>query len=569
MSKIDQIKDRLNIVDVVSLYVKLNKAGSNMKGISPFTSEKTASFFVSPDKGLFYCFSSGKGGDIFNFIQEIEGVDFSGALKILAEKAGVSLADQDFKEDKAKNINLQIMEETTRFFERGLASSTIAKEYLKDRGVTEETQKIFRVGFAENRFDGLINYLLGRGFAKQDLLSLGVAKEREDRSGIYDTFRNRIIFPIMDSAGRVIAFTGRLMPGDDKGPKYLNSPDTVLFKKSEVLFGLFQAKTSIRKYDFAILAEGQFDVLMLHQSGFRNAVASSGTAMTDKLETATSSVNHLGLLKRITEKVVLVFDADSAGERATLKNAGLLLAMQFQVKVVDLPEGKDPADLLFSEGKDSFGELLKKSSPLIEFLAERLVKPNQDPIKRAVIVREKILPEIAKVESQSLQEAYLKQISQLAGVSFESMLSDLKALPKEVASPKTVVENNFSARLMSLEEKVLGIIWSEESYKNVAIEALNDFLPNLWQENLNPKIEQKDESISLRSLAEIEVSPDPEKAIRSLVLMYATESLKERVKAISSELSSAGLPQETHLDKLVSHKELLSLLAKVEKERAN
>lgn len=274
MSPVQEIKDRLNIADVVSRYVKLEPAGKNLKGKSPFTTEKTPSFFVSPDKGLYHCFSTGKGGDIFTFVEEMEGLDFAGALRVLAEQAGVKLGAFNPEKKEEKDVLFDAVEKAAVFFENSLRSSPEALAYLLDRGVSKETIETFRIGYAPAGWRNLYEYLSGVCTDK-DLLTVGLVKSSEGR--IYDTFRDRIMFPICDSSGRPIAFSGRILHPDEKSAKYVNSPETPLFNKGSILFALDKAKNYIRKYDFTIMSEGQFDVIMLHQSGFRNTVGISGT----------------------------------------------------------------------------------------------------------------------------------------------------------------------------------------------------------------------------------------------------------------------------------------------------
>ncbi len=274
MNNTDIIKDKLNILDVVGSYVKLEKAGKTWKGKSPFTHEKTPSFFVSPEKGFFYCFSSGKGGDIFTFIQEIERVEFKDALKILAEKAGVELGKVSLEKNDETIRRYAILDDATKWYEINLRKNPAIVEHLLGRGLSKETIIKFRVGFSKDSWQDCYDYLKSRKYSDADIASVGLITKK-DQGGYYDRFRSRIMFPLMDSRGRVVGFSGRIHGDEDKGAKYVNSPDGPLFDKSKVLYGYHTAKTAISKADACILVEGQFDVLLAQQSGYINTVAIS------------------------------------------------------------------------------------------------------------------------------------------------------------------------------------------------------------------------------------------------------------------------------------------------------
>src|SRR3989344_1155038 len=334
---VEQIKERLSIADVVGSYMQLTRAGASLKGICPFHSEKTPSFFVSPARGSYYCFGCQAKGDIFTFVQEFEGLDFVGALRVLASRAGVTLQRLDPKMQSEYSRLYLLLEKATRFLEDELEQSTEAKEYLKHRGLSDETRKVWRIGFAPNDWRALFNHLLKEGFKPEEMEKVGLVKRARAEDGspkqgdkFYDTFRGRIMFPIQDSASRVIAFSGRILPALDDGKtgKYINSPETILFKKSEVLHGFHLAKLAIRERDGVILVEGQMDLLMAHQAGYTHTVAVSGTALT---------LEQLARLKRLSENVLLSLDADSAGIRASERALSLALSQGMNVKVIALP----------------------------------------------------------------------------------------------------------------------------------------------------------------------------------------------------------------------------------------
>src|SRR3989344_1240665 len=343
-SNVDTIKSRLDIVDVISGYLKLEKAGSNLKARCPFHNEKSASFFVSPTRQSYYCFGCGAKGDMFTFVEEMEGIDFRGALKTLADKAGVELKfegkdSQMIRTEKDKLY--AVLDDSAQFFEEQLKKNPTAIEYLKSRGLLEETINEWKIGYAPDPalvgWRSLFAHLKKIGHNKEIIIKAGLAKDVESSSagGIkepYDVFRDRIIFPISDQGGRIVGFSGRAL--GEGTPKYLNSPDTPLFTKSELLYGLDKAKEAIRKKDYAILVEGQIDLVLSHQCGVKNTVASSGTAFT---------VAHLERLKRLSTRIILAFDGDVAGEKAAYKSAALALSLGMDVKIAGLKEGKDPA----------------------------------------------------------------------------------------------------------------------------------------------------------------------------------------------------------------------------------
>ncbi len=477
MTPVEQIKDRLNIVDVVSMYVTLTPAGKNLKGKSPFTNERTPSFFVAPDKGLYHCFSTGKGGDIFTFVQEMEGLDFRGALKVLAERAGVKLGPVDVKASELRDRLYDMTEKATQVFEKALAESEEAKQYLRDRGVEEHVIRDFRIGYAPGTWRHLYDELK-KDFSDADILAGGLGK-RVDKgpstgsghSGIYDTFRDRIMFPITDSAGRPIAFSGRILHPDEKSAKYVNSPDTPLFNKSDVLFGLDKAKNFIRKYNFTTLVEGQFDVVMMHQAGFRNTVGISGTALSDSLVGA-NGVNNLGLVKRLSNNLILAFDADSAGIKAAKRSAHIALTLGMDVKVVAIPGAKDPAEFIQSSGKDAWSALLREAKHIIEFETERIKEGAKDVRDLGNKIRAEVLPEIATVGSQIEKSYFIKKVSEMTGLDEGAMWQDLEKIniPNQQnidVEQKTKVE---ASRAESIERKIMGIYFGKSEDKNIETE---------------------------------------------------------------------------------------------------
>jgi len=334
-TQVEQIKEKLGIVDVVGQYIKLEKAGSNLKAKCPFHNEKTPSFFVSPARNSYYCFGCNAKGDIFSFVEQFEGVDFTGALKILGEKAGVQIVyeRQDIRDEKSRLHS--IMEDATLFFEENLNKQKKVLEYLKKRGLDDKTIKTWRVGYSPDSWSSLYEHLKGK-FNTDEINKAGLIKKSEKGGDYYDRFRGRIMFPISDNSGRIIAFSGRIFKDNENEAKYINSPETQLFSKSKILYGYDKAKFSIRKLNFSIVVEGQMDILLSHQALFTNTVALSGTALTEE---------QVGLLKRLSGNVVLAFDSDSAGVASSGKSAMLMLSLGMDVKVTHLKQGEDPSDV--------------------------------------------------------------------------------------------------------------------------------------------------------------------------------------------------------------------------------
>lgn len=430
------IKDRLSITDVVSPYVKLTRAGKSLRGLCPFHKEKTPSFHVSPDRGSYHCFGCGEGGDMFSFIEKVEGVDFKGAMKLLAEKAGVEIVyDARSKERASRTERLrEAMARAEAFYAAACGEKSTAYQYAISRGLTKESIQAWNLGHAVDEWRTLLDHLTATGFSIDEILAAGLIKEADGKKGTYyDRFRNRLMFPIRDTAGRVVAFTGRTLSKEEPA-KYLNSPETELYHKSDVLFGLDRAKDAIRTRSFTMLVEGQLDVLLAHQAGFANAVALSGTALTER---------HLGLMKRYSENLMLVLDSDAAGLTATAKSAALALAQGLRVKAARLPGGMDPADLIKQDPKE-FAEAVKGAKPIVEFFLAALAERERDPHRLVRVAESIVLPLIAAMPSPMEREHFVHSTARSLGLSDEAVRASLPkatrsaapaAAPREGARP--------------------------------------------------------------------------------------------------------------------------------------
>ncbi len=469
---VEQIKERLSIDDVISSYLSLERSGANFRAKCPFHNEKTPSFFVSPSRGSYYCFGCGAKGDMFSFVEQYEGLDFKGALKMLAERAGVTLTYNDRDSKDEKDIVFKVLEEATKYFEKQYENNAEAKTYIQNRGVNQKISEEFRIGFAPNEWRTLAMYLEAKGYSKEVLLKAGLIKEVDQstgnkKEGYYDRFRGRIMFPITDSSGRVIAFSGRLLVDDQISAKYLNSPETILFDKSATLYGLNKAKEAIRKKDYSILVEGQLDLILSHQAGITNTVASSGTALSDASEN-TGGITNMGMLSRLSKNVVLAFDGDNAGQKAILRGAKIALSLGMDVKVVTLPEEKDPADVI-KEDKDSWIEILKNTKPIVTYITERIVEKNKDGRLLGKNIRDYVLPLISNMKSSIDQAHSIKIVADVTNISEQALMQDLKNIPKDEGRREVIITEERRPTGYGAGERLYGILFWQEDQKEKEI----------------------------------------------------------------------------------------------------
>ena len=544
-SSVQKIKERLSIEEVISSYIKLEKVGSNLKAKCPFHNEKTPSFFVSTDRGNYYCFGCGAKGDIFTFVEEFEGLDFKGALKLLAERAGVVLENYDPKNESEKEKLYRVMEEATKFFENNLIKNNEVLNYLKSRRLEDKTIKDFRIGFIKNDWRELYFSLQKKGFTDMDMEKAGLVKKTE--KGFYDRFRGRIMFPIFDSSGRIIAFSGRIFVDDGKSAKYLNSPETPIFSKSAVLYGLDKAKESIRKNNFSILVEGQFDLILSHQAGFKNTVATSGTALSDSTISKENVVSNLGLIRRLSGNIVLAFDADKAGFNAANRASKIALSFGMDVKVAKMPEGIDPADLISKNGVDAWREAIRNSKHIIEFLLEKVLKDfGNDTRKAGREIKEKVLPYVNALESSIEKMHFIKKISDMSQIPEQALKDDLVKIEKEFKYEKEEIEKakeigNKMFRKDYIERRLLGIIFWQKtlSKKIIDVEKTTKELSDIFNIKENELLDKfKDNKEDLVFEAEVFYGEDInlEKDVLELLDNLKEEYLKEELFRKMQEL---------------------------------
>lgn len=405
---ISRVRDSIDIVDLISGYVSLRKTGKNHLGLCPFHSEKTPSFNVNPEKQLFHCFGCGVGGDAFKFLELQEGMNFPEAVKQLAARGGIPLPaesvsrKEDQRTEDERKALLTITADAAGWFRKELEGPAggAARAYLNKRGVTDRIVQEFALGYARPEWDGLLRHLRQKGYAFGQMEKAGLIVKRSEGEGYYDRFRGRIIFPIRDISGRVIAFGGRVM--DDSLPKYLNSPETPLYSKSNVLYCLDKAKEPARQQKYFIIVEGYLDVIACHQYGAQNAVATLGTALTE---------GHLRLMRRFAQNLVLIFDPDPAGIKATIRGFDPLVEGGMKVNVVSLPDGDDPDIFFQKHGKQAFDEALKKSVKLMDFVHSSVVKIGANaPIDERMDTAKEMVMFIEKIPDRNIQNYYIKKI---------------------------------------------------------------------------------------------------------------------------------------------------------------
>lgn len=468
---IEEIKARLSVVDVVSSYVKLQRAGANFKAPCPFHSERTPSFFVSPARDTWHCFGCSRGGDQFSFVMEMEGVEFREALDILASRAGVEVRDTAPEERSERSHLLSLMEEATRFYQLQLSKTPAVLSYLRGRGVVTESLKAFRVGYAPDQWRNVSDFLRGRGYSDAELEKAGLTIRKQDTS-FYDRFRNRIIFPVTDSNSRVIGFGGRIfekaqmsnikLQNDEQSipAKYINSPQTVLYDKSKVLYGFDKAKITIRKENTGILVEGYMDALMAHQAGVANTVAVSGTALT---------YPQLQALRRLCDRLLTAFDMDEAGESATRRSVESALAFGFDVRAVFLPGAKDPADIV-RENPALWKEQIEKAEHVVTFFLMRaLEKWDAHTVEGKRMISRLVLPLVARVSHEIERAHWVTKVAAALGVREEAVEGDLRRISVADNDERSQTGENTrrgpaldgagrKTRLQLLEERLLGLL---------------------------------------------------------------------------------------------------------------
>ena len=426
---LEKIKSQNDIVDVISERVRLRKAGRNFTGLCPFHNEKTPSFSVSQEKQIYKCFGCGEAGNVISFVMKEKNLPFIEAVKYLANRANIPLEmnnGEKSKSAKKKELLYRVNVEAAKFFFSNLMNNQNAKEYFLNRGIKEETIKKFGLGFANDSWNSLMFYLRKKGINDTLLEEAGLISVNKEKGSKYDRFRNRVIFPVFDYQGRVIGFGGRVL--DDSKPKYLNSPETLVFQKGTNLYGLNFALKHNMSERYFVIVEGYMDLISLHQYGITNVVASLGTALT---------INQARLLKRYADKVIISYDADMAGQMATLRGLEILRTAGFDVRVLNIPQGKDPDEYVRSNGKEAFLKLINSAEPLIDYRMKKAEEGIDFKNSQSLILYAKRIMEIISDLDPVEKDVYIKKASENTGIKEQTLYDILKSRMKDNR------ENNF------------------------------------------------------------------------------------------------------------------------------
>ncbi len=502
MNEIEQIKEKLDIVEVVSSYLTLKRAGTNMKANCPFHNEKTPSFMISPERQSFKCFGCGEGGDVFTFIEKMEGVDFYNALKILADRAGVELKPasikhrgKEYRSDQKTRL-FEINDWAKKVYHKILLDhpkADVARKYLKKRGMDQNTIKEFEIGYAPDSWDFIIKFLSSKNYKESELARAGIAVMGKKGSH-YDRFRDRIMFPINNVMGNVVAFTSRTMKPDSDpkaGAKYINSSDSPIYHKGKILYGLDKAKMEIKKEDLAIMVEGNMDVIACHQAGFKNVVATSGTAIGDE---------QLKILNRYSRNIAFSFDSDDAGIIAMKKAITIALENDISVKIVSLPKAyKDPDEAIKADPKN-WTRAVADAKPALEHWIDLLIlnKKNLGVMDKKTIAKE-ILPVIKNIYSDIEKEHYIKYLSLKLAVSEKALIGSLDKTKSEKRRKLDQEENKTVQKLSEL-ERILGLLHLHKKFikklDNTDLKIIESFKNDQKYSQIVESIIEKEESLN-------------------------------------------------------------------------
>lgn len=468
----EEVRARLNIEDVVGEYVQLKRAGRNFKGLSPFTGEKTPSFYVSPDKNIWHDFSSNKGGDVFSFVMEVEGIDFRGALELLARRVGVDLSVYDSQGGqeiaRQKKRLLQAHDLAANYYQQSLVKNNHALEYVfKKRGLSKEIVQTFRIGYAPSTGDALVQFLKKKGFSEKELSQAGLT----NRYG-GDLFRGRMMVPLMDGTGQVIGFTARILADEPNAPKYLNTPQTLLYDKGRHVFGLSQAKEAIRTNDYAVIVEGNLDVVSSHQAGITQVVATAGTAMTE---------HHLKALVRLSPNARLAFDGDQAGLAATERAIPIAQTVGVDLTIINLPEGVKDPDELIQKDPQLWQKAIDQAEPIVDWILTQYSR-RQD-LTTAIGKREfttAALRVVRALKDSVEQEHYLQKVAAQIDSSVEALKSKLQTIdaPTETVLKKVAHTTEVQVDTTGYQDNLLAVALLDPATHDLLVDIKPDMLAN-------------------------------------------------------------------------------------------
>ena len=553
-SPAEEIKNRLDVVEVIGSYIKLQKVGANYRAVCPFHSEKKPSFFVSPSRQMWHCFGAcSTGGDIFKFVMKIEGLEFPDALKMLAQRAGVELkkaSPQSARLRSEKERLYAVSELAAKFFEKQLESKIgqQAKKYLLDRGISQESIKKWRLGYAPNNWQGLSDFLIGRGYKEKEIMKVGLIVRKEGNNKTFDRFRSRIMFPIFDLNSKVVGFTGRIFGESKEVAKYVNTPNTALYDKSRILYGLDKAKVVVRKQNKCILVEGQTDVIMSHQAGVENAVATSGTALTSF---------QLAILKRYSDNLITAFDMDIAGDSATKRGINLAQSQGFDIRVIIMLQGKDPADIV-SENPENWKDLVDKAESITDFYFKTAFsKYDAETPEGKKEISKILLPVFKRMPNKIEQAHWIQKLAEKIGIKEEAIETEMKKtreekldyFPEQTTNAAPVVKS----RKQMLEERILSLVLKSPQnlslvnqahfslFSNQTKAIFTDFRkePNLFiNRNVSPEVKDFLNELCFRAEMgeeEVDVEEDIETCLREMQSLCSREELDR----ISQEIKKA------------------------------
>jgi DNA primase len=549
----DIVKEKLDITEIVRAYLTLSPAGKNLKGLCPFHKEKTPSFIVSPDRQSWHCFGCGEGGDMISFVMKYENIEFLDALKMLAEKAGVDVRKTAGGDERRHRVLYDINEAAKKFFVVQLESETNpsnrVNKYLIKRGLKSETIQEFELGYAPISSDGLSTFLLKQGFTISDIERAGLVLKTE-RGTYWDRFRNRIMFPLHNHFGKVIGFTGRIMPEaeDQKTGKYINSPESSIFNKSKLLFGLYKTKPAIRELKTAVFVEGQMDFLLAWQDGVKNIVATSGTAVT---------LEHLKTVKRIADTIVIAFDNDEAGYVASERMIDLAQAEDFSVKLIANIDKtvKDPADIVtITPGKLRI--FIQDAEPAMQYYFRRYVSENKNDIevmKRGLRI---VLGKIHGIKSSVERAHWIRELSHRTNIREEHLFDDMNSLKQAITvlRPKSSEQNQEGARELTRHERIserLVILAAADTYAEAEVSKHIKFLTEAYKtvfsmltqsvsdSNVSQELKQLAHTLQLKSSLETRTVEAVYEEVHELIRQVKIEYLKVNQQKLGERIRQA------------------------------
>src|SRR3989338_1308686 len=587
-SQIEEIKSKLNVLDVVGSYMKLTKTGINYRGVCPFHKEKSPSFFVNPGRQIWHCFGCGAGSSIFDFVMKIEGVEFGDALRILANKACVELKRENPQIWTERQRLYEICELACSFFEKQLEGSAMGKEakaYLLKRGITSESIKKWRLGYSPDTWNGLTDFLISKGYKREEVVKAGLAIAKENKNDSYDRFRGRLIFPVFGLNSEVLGFGGRVFKqaNEKETAKYINTPQTMLYDKSGILYGLNNAKLAVRKQNQCVVTEGYTDVIMCHQAGFENTVASSGTALTTK---------HLAILKRYSENLVLAFDMDIAGDSATKRGINNAQELGFNIKIIesygqDASEAgsagspvsrkekkSDPAEIILKDPgiwKDSVDKAKGIMDYYFDSAFSHFDKSNPEGKKE---IGKIVLPVIKRLQNKIEQGYWIQKLSEMLGIKEEAIVEELVKIKETSPAEKQEVfqtaqpmsDGSAGQRKKLIEEKVVSLIFKNPNYIKIIAKPQYDLFSSqirnflemvekLVEKNIDEKLLENDLKLALTDISpdkefnnflaalalrgDAEFQEDGEAEIALCLLQLKNIELKNKLNNISEEIKKA------------------------------